>query len=315
MSVSWSRLKAYESCRQQVLRRREGKSSFSPFQGRIFLPGTIADRCMRVFLELPDPQPGQILDSLDEMFEKYAFSDEQYVIKWKGNPLADQKKVKEDVRYILENLEPLLWDLVIPYGYEPEVRFRVPVWIPSLKGVPTPIDLIGGIDILTCTLDENGKQFEDSQFGVWDLKATRDDSYVRGAIMAQPVFYALAVRAMTKKYPVKSGFLTPGCKQKVVPVTITDDDIRVMMTRIVGFCHGVWKDEWEPKDTVDSECTFCDVKHACNLFHIEPGKKVSFLEMASRRKKKDVPEPGASSSPEEVPGAGAVDEGQGGSIG
>lgn len=286
LSVSWSRLKAYEACRQQVKLRMEKKSSYSPFQGRIFLPGTLADRCMRVFLEQLEPQAGTICDPLEELFEKYAFNDDQYVIKWKGNPLEDQKRVIDNVRMMLTNLEPMLWELIIPHGYEPEKKFRTTVGVPYLDGKLVPVDLIGGIDILICTLDEQRQQFEGSEWGIYDLKATQDDSYVRGGIMAQLIFYALAVKAMTGKYPTRAGFLTPGCKQKFVPVTVDEEDIRVMMSRIVTFCQGVWRKEWEPKDEPDSDCTFCDVKHACELFHMTPGTKVSFLEMASRRKSK-----------------------------
>jgi hypothetical protein len=285
LTVSWSRLKAYESCRQQVLRRKEKKSNFSPSQARVFLPGTIADRCTRWFLELEDPQPGQILEKLDEMFEKYAFHDEQYVIKWKGDPLADQKKVKENVRTILLNLEPMLWDFVLPHGYQAEVKFREKVAIPDADGNLRFVELIGGMDILVATLNGLKQTDDDSEYSVYDLKATFDDSYVRGEILAQLIFYALVVKVMFGKYPKNVAFLTPGCKQKYVPLQVTPDDVRIMMSRVVSYCQGVWAEQWQPKDEPDGDCSWCDVKHACELFHIEPGKRVSFMEMAARRKK------------------------------
>lgn len=280
LTLSWSRLKSWESCKQQVLRRKQGKSSYSPMQGRVFLPGTIADRCMRAYLELENPQPGGICDPLEEIFERFAFTDDQYVIKWKGNPLDDQKKVKENVRIVLENLEPQLWDFVIPNGYQVEYRFRTTVGIPYLDGKLVPVDLIGGIDILTAKLGVDGQPEE---YSVYDLKATFDDSYVRGSILAQLIFYSIVVKTEFGKYPVNTAFLTPACKQKYVPLVVSPDDVRTMMSRIISYCNGVWKDQWDPKSVPDNECTWCEVHHACDLFRIEPGKKASFLELAAKR--------------------------------
>lgn len=239
---------------------------------------------MRAFLELDDPQPGGICDPLDEIFEQYAFNDEQYVIKWKGNPLEDQKKVKANVRIVLENLEPMLWDLVLPHGYQAEVRFRETVGIPYLDGHLRPVELIGGMDIMTSTLT-GGRETDDSEYSVYDLKATFDDSYARGGTLAQLIFYSLVVKVMKGKYPTNVAFLTPACKQKYVPLVVAPDDVRVMMSRIVSYCRGVWNEEWSPKDTPDGECSWCDVKHACDLFKVEPGTKPSFVEMAARRRK------------------------------
>jgi hypothetical protein len=262
-----------------VLRRKEKKSNFNPKQGRVFLPGTIADRCMREFLE--NPVEGGICDSLEAVFEQYAFNDDQYVIQWKGNPKSDQQKVKDNVRIVLENLEPMLWDLVIPHGYQVAWRFRVTVGIPDKNGNLRPVDLIGETDLLTATLIDGVPE----EYSVYDLKATFDDSYARGSILAQLIFYSIVVKAQFGKYPVNTAFLTPACKQKYVPLVVGPDDVRVMMTRIMNYCHGIWDEDYSPKDTPDGECTWCDVRHACDLFRLEPGKKVSFLEMAARRGK------------------------------
>src|SRR4051812_23644526 len=145
LSVSWSRLKAWENCHQQVFRRLEGKSSRA-VDGRIFLPGTVADRAMRAYLELDDPRPGHILDPVDEILEKHAFNDDQYIIKWRGNPAEDMAKVKAVVVNVLTNLEPILWREIIPHGYQAEVRFNTMIGIPYLDGRIVGVELRGGID-------------------------------------------------------------------------------------------------------------------------------------------------------------------------
>lgn len=277
LSISWSRLKAWEACHQQVFRRLEGKSS-KAVDGRIFLPGTVADRAMRMFLEQEDPQPGHLCDPVDELLEKHAFNDEQYVIKWRGNPIEDMAKVKAVVLRVLEGLEPILWREIIPHGYQAEVRFTETIGIPYLDGRIVGVDLKGGIDILTATMEA------DRKYGVWDLKATENDAYVRQGILGQLTFYSIAVKSMFGKFPTKAAFLTPACKEQIVPVHIGNDEVRVMMSRIVKYCQGVWRDEWQPKDPITSDCKYCDVKHACDLFRIPQGKKESFSEMADRRR-------------------------------
>lgn len=283
LSVSWSRLKAYEQCHQRVFRRLEGKSS-KAVDGRIFLPGTVADRAMRAYLELDDPQVGHITDPVDEILEKHAFHDDQYVVKWRGKPQEDLARVKAVVLKVLTNLEPILWREIIPHGYQAEVRFDKTIGVPYLDGRVVGVDLRGGIDILTATLNAAGQDDEGSEYGVWDLKATQDNSYVRGSILGQLTFYSIAVKAMFGKYPTQAAFITPACKQQIVPVRIGEDEIRAMMSRIIRYCEGVWREEWEPKEERDSECTYCDVKHACDLFRLPPGTKVSFGEMARLRK-------------------------------
>jgi hypothetical protein len=289
--LSWSRLKEAEECRHKVLRKQEKKSNLAT-DGRIFLPGTVADRCMRAYLELDDPKPGGILDPLDEMLEKHAFHDDQYVIRWRGDPKEDLLRVKSVVKKVLVNLEPILWDLVIPHGYEAELRFgpwagygaKASIGVPDWTGETRRLDLVGGIDIVVATLNDKGETDENSEYAIYDLKATENDSYVRGAILAQPIFYAIAIKALFGKYPTKAAFLTPACKEKVVWVDISEDDIRQMHARIEKYCHATWRDEWPTKTKRDSGCDWCEVKHACDLFTMPTGRKISFAEMADRRR-------------------------------
>lgn len=282
MTLSWSRLKQYEECKQSVLRTLQGKRA--PVKdGRMFLHGTVADRVMRRLLEHDDPQPGMMLTWVDEIFEEHAYNSAEYVIRWKGNAQEDAAAIKAKVVRVITNLEPILFDKIIPLGYHPELKFNrhtgSVVGVPGLNGIPRPVELIGGIDIATMTLDD------DPEYGIYDLKATENDSYARG-LTGQLLFYAIATKAMFGKYPKEAAFLTPACKEKVVYLNYSQDDIRLMMSRIVKYCHGVWRKEWEPKEKPDSGCDRCDVRHACDLFRLPQGKKVSFMELADRRRKK-----------------------------
>lgn len=245
---------------------------------RVFLPGTVCDRVMRKLLEHDDPQPGMMMDWLEEMLHHYAFEDDEGVIRWRGDPRQDYQRVREVCTRVLTNLEPILFAEIIPQGYQSEVKFRQTVGVPYLDGHPVGVDLIGGIDILTMDLATG-------DYGLWDLKATENDSYVNGAILGQLTFYAIIIKAMFGKFPTKAAFITPACKEKVVPVNITREEIAVMLQRIERYCHGVWRKEWEPKDKLDSDCHYrCDVKHSCDLFALPQGRRVSFSEMADRRR-------------------------------
>lgn len=279
LTLSWSRLKQYEDCPQSVLRSMQGKRT--PVKdGRMFLQGTVADRIMREWLEQEDPKPGGMLELLDKHLEQHAFNSDEYKIRWKGDPREDYAKVRKFVTEVVTNLEPILFDKVIPHGYEPELRFKTTVGVPYLDGRPVAIDLVGGIDITTMTLPEG----PDSEYAIWDLKATANDAYVRGATLGQIYFYSIAIKSMFGKYPKEAGFITPACKEKVVTVDVTQAEIQKMMSRIIAYCHGVWRKEWQPKDKIDSQCDRCDVQHACDLFKLPQGKKVSFMELADKRR-------------------------------
>jgi hypothetical protein len=270
----------YESCRQSVGLMMQGHQRKG--DGRNFLPGTVADRAMRAYLEQPGgPVRGTILDPVDSLLEKYTADDAEYVIRWRGDKTSDYRKVREVVIKVLTNLEPLLWEHVIPFAYEPELRFSTTIGVPDLDGVVQPVELIGGMDILVASLGADG---EAEDFRVYDLKATENSAYVQGSILAQLTFYAIAVKAMFGKYPSSAAFLTPGCPETFVPVIIGEAEIRHMYARIVAYCHGVWSGDFSPKDKIDSECHYsCNVKHACGLFALPPGGPISFVDMAAQR--------------------------------
>ena len=279
LSISWSRLKTWEDCKQRVLLNQQGKAS-GAVDGRIFLPGTIADRAMRQWLNLDDPQPGQMPDMIDALFDEHTAPDAEYVIKWRGNQNQDRLKVKNFVLEVVTKLEPILLEKVIPYRWEPEIKFRYPVAIPYLDGTSVRIDLIGGIDI--------GVQEDDDEYAIYDLKATANDAYVRGATLGQLIFYDLAWRAGFGKSPKAAAFITPACRERFVPLTITDEDRRVMMSRIIKYAQGVWAQDWKPK-AEHTGCNWCEVKHACpkwalpNVRDDQNRRRVSFADAAQRR--------------------------------
>jgi hypothetical protein len=142
--------------------------------------------------------------------------------------------------------------------------------------------LTGEVDI--AVLDD------EDQFSIWDLKATADESYVRKGILGQLTFYSLAwgQHVGQRDQPKSAFFLVPGIRQKIVPVDVGSQERREMLSRIVSYAHGVWKDEWQPNP--GDFCGICDVKVACDHFRPvlrtdDAGKRrASFLALAEARR-------------------------------
>jgi hypothetical protein len=274
-------LKTYETCHHRSLKQQQGFGA-AVRDGRVFLAGTLADRSMRRWLEEDEPQPGGMVKYLDELFEEHTGRDAEYAIKWKGNPNQDRAKVRAQVVACLTKLEPLLYKHVVPFDYQPELRFRTPIAIPYLDGKPTRIDLVGGIDI--AVRDHAG------DFELLDLKNTANDSYAN-TMIGQLIFYSLAWHSWwgDKAQPKRAAFLTPLCREQYVPLEITREDKRVMLSRIIRYCEGVWRKEWEPRED-NEECWNCDVKHACDkwstqtVMDAQGRNRASFEDAAARRR-------------------------------
>lgn len=283
--ISWSGLKRWENCPQHQLRviTKETKPSD---KGRIFLPGTVLDLVQRKWLDSDDPQPGQMEEMVESIFSEVV-EERESVIKWKGHPLHDQQAVKDDVREAVRKLEPWLIQNVLPYEYQPEVKFR------SWMQIPYPceggeersfgvVKMIGGIDILV--RDDKGK------FRLYDLKMTRNDSYIRSTL-AQLIFYDLAWGVIQGDFYHASewGFVTPMLGEQMIPITVDREDRAAMLSRIVKYAQGVWRDEWKPKPD-DAGCDWCEAKGACQKFKQvaivdENGKqRLSFSQAAAQRK-------------------------------
>lgn len=281
--ISWSGLKRWENCPQHQLRVIT-KETEKQEKGRIFLPGTVCDLVQRRWLDSEDPQPGQMVDMVDQVFAEIVEKAESK-IHWKGNPLKDQQQVRDHCRNMVSTIEPWLMENVLPFDYSPEVKFEAHMEIPYIcgDGVLAPLKMIGGIDIVV--------RGPDGKFRLYDLKITQDGGYIRSTL-AQLIFYDLAWSVIQGDWNICNewGFLTPGLPERLIPITVDQDDRRAMMSRIVKYAQGVWTDNWRPKPT-DEGCNFCEAQKRCDKFRLiatvdANGKvRASFDKQAEQRKK------------------------------
>lgn len=260
LKVSWSALQAHELCKQRAKLMREKKKS--PVTNvRPFFHGNVADRTMRRWLDSDDPQPGQMATWVDEMVESCLIEAKDSgdgSVQWKHS--TDRAEMTEWVRVLVNRLEPFLIREVLPFDYQPEFKFRIPMRVPDLAGNTTEIDLVGGMDIL---VRESAGPPE-----VWagyDLKATANPDYLRKTL-AQGIFYAVANYAQ-RGVPFRTfAFLQPMVeKNPFAYVDITDADLRSMMARIVAMCHDIWRGDTSPRKD-STQCGWCAVRHACDKF-------------------------------------------------
>lgn len=259
--LSWSKLKTWEQCHKRAKLYSQGKRHKS-FNGRAFLPGTIADRCMRRWLEagLEDRsalKPGGMLSYIEEEFYSHTMGpNAQYSIKWRGDPIKDQESVIIDVRDTLNRLEPILLAKVVPFDYQPEYRFVSVVGIPGPDEEPTQIEILGAVDVAVC--------MGEGRYGLYDLKLTRNDEYIRSTL-GQLTFYDLAFHGWTGYQPVEHQFWAPLTKEVVIGTDVTADERNAMVQRIIRYCNGLWAGDDAMTEDRD-ECFHCQVKHACPRF-------------------------------------------------
>lgn len=251
-------MRRWERCPQHHLRVIT-KEVEKQNKGRIFLPGTVCDLAQRRWLESDDPQPGEMARSVDTILTEVVEKAESK-IRWFGDPREDVAKVREFCRNTVTKLEPWLQENVLPYDYQPEVRFKAHMEVPYLcEGRYAPVMLGGGIDIVV--RDHEGK------FRLYDLKVTTDLGYIRSTL-AQLIFYDLAWGVIQGNFYHANqwGFVTPALENEpLVPIVVGREDRAVMLARIVKFAHGVWKDEWKPKAD-DEGCQWCEARGACEKF-------------------------------------------------
>lgn len=259
IKLSWSKLKNWETCHKRVQLQSEGKKS-PIINGRGFLPGTLADRAMRMWLEEGKFDHGGMEKFIPQIWEEHTGKNAEYRIEWKGDVTEDQKAVLKRVRDCLQILEPILMEKVVPFAFKPEYRFTSVVGVPGLNGETVNIEIFGAVDVAV--------QMSPERYGLYDLKITDNADYIRSTL-AQLVFYDLAFRGFTGITPVEHAFWAPllpiSEKKKspaVIPLTVTNNERMQMISRIIKFCHGVWRNEWElTPDT--NQCFNCPVKHAC----------------------------------------------------
>lgn len=233
---------------------------------RNFFHGSVADRVMRAWLSESAPRSGAMAEMVEDYFgvcEQELVVEQSGMVHWRSR--TDRAELIEFCRELVTRLEPMLVRWVLPYDYEPEHRFRVPVRIPYLDGSIAEIELIGGIDVLVRRQETRGRFNGVPQWYAYDLKATANPEYIRKT-MAQGIFYDLAVLASQGVSLQEFVFLQPMVEDRLfVPLAVTDDDRRSMLSRIVAVAHARWRGEDAPKFSA-AGCSYCSVKFACRKF-------------------------------------------------
>lgn len=281
VKISWSRLRDWSECSEKAHLLSQGlKSPVTDY--RNFFHGTVVDRCMRTWLDQDEPEPGQMAAASDRMFDaalEQAKADGDGVVKWR-HP-ADQTSLRIWCRDLVTRLEPILYKEVIPYDYQPALRFKVPISVPRPDGGLQRIWLRGEFDILCRaerTVDQGRLEVAQHAYHIWDLKGTSDDQYWR-KVTGQLVFYDIAVKVLLGEWPAKSGLIQPMCKQPVLSFTFTDEHRRQMLTRIVKMAESMWRNDHRPKDS-NAGCQVCPVKHACPKWRVS-GKRAPVAGVAT----------------------------------
>jgi len=280
IKVSWSKVRVSEECRQKSWLISEGKKS-SVADVRIFLPGNVVDQAMRKWLSM-DTRPRNWMathvdEVMDEVEEKIK-DGKSGVIRWKSK--EDRREVREMCVECAMRLEPILNQLVTPYEFNPALRFETKLSIPGLDGEPTPILLVGEMDVLTkyqpplpdisSDPDLAVSAFSRPEFRVWDLKVTKDASYWRKTI-AQLTFYDIACSCLFGSSAVEVGLIQPMVySQPWLSFRPSDEDRTQMFTRIVNVAQSIMHKDYAPKDG-SSGCGWCECRNACVKYATGPG--------------------------------------------
>ena len=257
LRLSWSRIRAHSECRFKGKALAAGwKSPVTDI--RNFFPGQVVDRCMGAWLDLDDPPPGWMAAHVDEELDREetrARDTGDGVVKWRDR--GDKVKVRAWCKELVTRLEPVLYELVIPFDYEPHSRFKVPLSIPGPGGQPRQLLLTGETDLRTW-------RAEKAPLGIWDLKGTENEDYWR-KVTGQLLFYEIATWGMTGHWPEVSGLIQPMCSEPVLKFYFTADHRREMFKTVCDVANDIWRDNLPPK--ADSTgCSYCPVKHACSKF-------------------------------------------------
>lgn len=250
LKVSWSGLKRWKKCSFSQKLVSEGKSHKAR-NGRVFLKGNLCDNAMRRWLENGDFSI-PIEAYLKQIWEEHTGPGAQYPIKWKSP--TDQEEIVESTRIALADLEEVLREKVVPYKYEPEMRFTSTIGVPNPDGEISHIELFGAIDIAIL--------YPDDTIGIYDLKLSEDKGYITSSI-GQLVLYDLAITNYLGKRPVKHGFFTPLLKKEsVIDLDVTQEDRIQMAVDISQYALDYWSDNWNLTENVN-DCYGCQVRHAC----------------------------------------------------
>jgi hypothetical protein len=260
MRLSWSRLRLHGECPAKGALMRSAKSPYTDI--RNYFHGNVVDRLMRYWLDLDDPPPGWMREHLDEQFEGSIAEAKETgdgIVKWRSR--TDKGEVWEFCRQLVEKLEPLLAEHVLPYDYHPAQRFEVPVEVHGLRGEPREILLIGERDLMVR---------KPSGYSIWDLKATRDNEYYR-KVLGQLTFYSWSGRLEFGEFPEITGLIQPMCDEPWLPVEVTRDALVQMAARIESAAKDMWAGRLAPKAD-NAGCGWCPVQTACPKFKIPRGR-------------------------------------------
>jgi hypothetical protein len=254
LRISWSRIRQYRECKAKAGLLAAGRKS-PVADARNWFPGTVADRAMDDWLSLDVPRPGWMAAHVDEILDREEVVRRETgdgVVRWRDR--GDKERVRDWCRECVTRLEPILFDLIIPYSYEPHARFTVPFTIPGPDGVPRQILLTGETDLRTW-------RSEKVPWSVDDLKATEDASYWR-KVTGQLVFYEIATWGMTGRWPEVSRLLQPMCAEPVLEFRFTADHRREMFVTICDVASDFWRKNLPPKAS-SAGCDRCEVRQAC----------------------------------------------------
>jgi PD-(D/E)XK nuclease superfamily protein len=263
LRLSWTRLRSHSECpaKGELVARRL-KSPLADSRG--YFHGNVTDQCMRRFLSLPDPgsELGWMRAQVDTIFDEMEQTSQDRhdgVIRWRHS--TDREEVREFCRELVTRLEAILARYCLPFDWTPAWRFEVPLSV-QYGGCMRKLTLAGETDLLV--FDNQGRVI------VWDLKATKDDSYWRKTL-AQLAFYAIAVKCSKSerlgRWPMRCGLIQPMCKQQVMPVDVMaggGQAIREMAGRIQRTAIDIWENRLDPKP--NDWCSSCEVKHACRAW-------------------------------------------------
>jgi len=231
------------------------RSSKSPVANiRDFFHGNVCDLAMRRWLGQDSPEPGWMLAHVEELFSESIETARETgdgVVRWRS--ATDRAEVMEFCRELVTRLEPILQRYALPFTWYPAERFRVPVTVDGREVV-----LVGERDLRVVDCD--------GRMAIWDLKATRDNSYYR-KVLGQLAFYSLSAAAEYGKFPAMTGLIQPMCDQQVLPVEITEQAQREMAARIERTVRDIWAGRLAPKAD-DKGCDWCAVKAACPKFKL-----------------------------------------------
>ena len=170
IKVTWSGLARWQKCSYSQKLVMEGKSK-KAMDGRVFLLGNLCDHTMRKWLEVGDfSVPMEYY--LRDVWESNTGIGAERPIKWKNR--ADQEDVVEKAKDGLAKLEVVLREEVIPYRYEPEMRFTSTLGVPTTSGEVVHVEMFGAVDVAV--------MYPDDSIGIFDLKMSKDRSTLRSLL-------------------------------------------------------------------------------------------------------------------------------------